>query len=610
MIRSRPKRTVSSNIDYNLKRRKVIKEEDNASPGLKMNTPSAGEFEHENHDGHLETEEGLNKPVVKVQVGGEVVFNEPSISEPINGVTGAPLSALPNERVKKESLWNYKVSREIPVEMEQHYKQALVKDEDKFQEVSSLRSEVTPNDIHAEAREHTAALKRKYNLENRKRGKPDANTAPTVVSLSVKHKRIKAIKDKDSKLFGQNSTANHVHLPEIRGPRKDIENNDFCSACFQTGIFLCCDTCPKSFHFACLNPPLDPDNLPEGDWSCHECRFKQKNPNKTITAKNQRQFLSQHAKVAGVSLFGKLLFQLKSMNSQQFTLTQQIKDTFINVQTGPHGEYQDDNMKEPLTDRQLFNAPYRQSITKSDSYNPDTHFTGPDEQEFLKCYKCKTTKMGTWDHPETERTIMQCDYCSTPWHLDCLPVPRASRKNLGSKWKCPLHAIVPKEKRRLARHQNYISLPLGACNDGDIEIKLDTVPIVANVGKDMQNAWEAGKKYNVIPRVQEHNVKLEFLDKVYKAKQAQRFQEICQQSYFLDKLLYSLPNDEMKPWLYFSLPDTTRKLWDLKELCTVASTELIKEEVSYEEIKQLQLLKKLIESKPKKDVLTFFGLNK
>jgi len=55
-------------------------------------------------------------------------------------------------------------------------------------------------------------------------------------------------------------------------------NDDFCSICHQsTGCFLCCDSCPKSFHFDCFNPPLDKSSIPEGIWECKECRAK-KNP--------------------------------------------------------------------------------------------------------------------------------------------------------------------------------------------------------------------------------------------------------------------------------------------------------------------------------------------
>ncbi|AET41092.1 Rco1p Ecym_7248 [Eremothecium cymbalariae DBVPG len=617
MIRSRPKRTVSNNVDYNLRKSKIIREEDNVGKGLrkaKGQIPSmVGQHEHENREGDIENDikEEESQPVINHKLSGEMVFNEPGISEPVNGVTGIPLSEFPTDRVKKDSLWNVKVDKEIPRDIEARYKQALVTEGKTQEQGSFLRSQVTPNDIHLREREAISSFKRKHSAEFKKNMKQqNISASSNGTSTTSKHKRIKAIKDNDSKLFGQNSTANHAHLPEIRETGNEIENDDFCSSCLQTGIFLCCDTCPKSFHFACLNPPLDPDNLPEGDWSCYECRFKQMNPNKSVMARNEKLFLANNNNMIGKSLFGKLVFQLRSMNSKQFALTQQIKDAFVNVHTGHHGEYQDGNMKEPLTDKQLFNVPYGQSITKFDSYNPDTHLSGIDDQQLLICYKCNMTRMGTWDHPETERLIMRCDYCNTPWHLDCLPVPRASRKNLGSKWRCPLHAMPPNRKRRLNRNQEYISSSLGAPNDGDIEIKLENIPIEANISKDMQKAWNNEKKYNTITQLQEHNVKLEFLDKVYRAKEAQRTHEFHEQSLLIDKLLNSFSNNDTKPWLYFSLPDSMKKIWDFQELCTVASAELTKEEISCDELKQLQLLKKLLESKPRKEVFGFFGFNK
>lgn len=611
MIRSRPKRTVSNNVDYNLKKRKIIKEGKNSESirKTKATPPLQVKCENENQNGSTDTDAGEDvMPVLRVQESGNMVFYEPRISEPINGVTGAPLNELPNDKVKKEALWNIRVNREIPEDIEKLYKQGLKKDNLKQGEISSIRSHVIPKDIHAVSRSAMGAVKRRNKSENTKVDKQNGGRPDGAVILT-KYKRIKAIKDRECKLFGQNSTANNVHLPKIQGPENEIENDDFCSSCLQTGVFLCCDTCPKSFHFACLNPPVDPDNLPSGDWSCYECRFKQRNPNKTTTGKNEKHFMAINSNINGISMFGKLLFQLRSINSKQFVLNQQLKYTFSNVHTGLHGEYQDNNMKEQLTDRQLFSVSHGQSITKFDSYNPDAHFSSVDYQELLKCYKCDTSKMGTWDHPDTERLIMKCDYCQTPWHLDCLPIPRASRKNLGSKWMCPLHTIPPRQKRKLVRHQSYPVMPLGAPNDGDIEIMLDSVPITTNIDKDLQRIWENENKYNSTPMLLENNVKLEFFDKIYKAKHAQSLQEFHQQAYLVDRMLYLGMND-MNSWFYFTLPESKKKLWDFQELCKVANLELSDEILQFEELNQLRLLKQLLESKPKKEVLVFLGLDK
>jgi hypothetical protein len=43
-------------------------------------------------------------------------------------------------------------------------------------------------------------------------------------------------------------------------------NEENCGACGGPGRFLCCEGCPKSFHFTCLDPPIDETDLPEDSW--------------------------------------------------------------------------------------------------------------------------------------------------------------------------------------------------------------------------------------------------------------------------------------------------------------------------------------------------------
>nr|8I3F_B Chain B, RCO1 isoform 1 [Saccharomyces cerevisiae] len=118
------------------------------------------------------------------------------------------------------------------------------------------------------------------------------------------------------------------------------ENEDFCSACNQSGSFLCCDTCPKSFHFLCLDPPIDPNNLPKGDWHCNECKFKIFINNSMATLKKiESNFIKQNN---NVKIFAKLLFNIDSHNPKQFQLPNYIKETFPAVKTGSRGQYSDE----------------------------------------------------------------------------------------------------------------------------------------------------------------------------------------------------------------------------------------------------------------------------
>ena len=45
-----------------------------------------------------------------------------------------------------------------------------------------------------------------------------------------------------------------------------LGNNDYCEACGGAGKLLCCEACPRSFHFECLNPPINEEDIPTDSW--------------------------------------------------------------------------------------------------------------------------------------------------------------------------------------------------------------------------------------------------------------------------------------------------------------------------------------------------------
>lgn len=55
------------------------------------------------------------------------------------------------------------------------------------------------------------------------------------------------------------------------------QNHDVCDSCGETGQFLCCDACPNAFHFTCVEPPMDSDDVAKlkEKWYCTECELKQ-----------------------------------------------------------------------------------------------------------------------------------------------------------------------------------------------------------------------------------------------------------------------------------------------------------------------------------------------
>ncbi|KNE59284.1 hypothetical protein AMAG_03591 [Allomyces macrogynus ATCC 38327] len=67
--------------------------------------------------------------------------------------------------------------------------------------------------------------------------------------------------------------ARYLQCTTTRRGNDDIVNQDTCFSCGTDGHLLCCEGCPRSFHLICLDPPLDPEIAPDGEWFCRECAF-------------------------------------------------------------------------------------------------------------------------------------------------------------------------------------------------------------------------------------------------------------------------------------------------------------------------------------------------
>jgi len=105
-----------------------------------------------------------------------------------------------------------------------------------------------------------------------------------------------------------------------QGDRAD--NQDFCSACSGNGYLVCCDGCVRSFHFTCLDPPLNHIAPLDEPWFCYIC-------------------LAESAPASRLSngLFAALLSCVQKKNPTAFILPEEVRDYFEGVQTGEDGEY-------------------------------------------------------------------------------------------------------------------------------------------------------------------------------------------------------------------------------------------------------------------------------
>jgi hypothetical protein len=108
------------------------------------------------------------------------------------------------------------------------------------------------------------------------------------------------------------------------------DNFDTCSAFSGSGTLLCCDGCPRSFHFACCDPPIHPDNPPAGEWLCVVCEPKPPPP-------------ASESRVRKGGIFAALLPVLDKQSPIAFALPSEYREYFEGVKTGDDGEFEATN---------------------------------------------------------------------------------------------------------------------------------------------------------------------------------------------------------------------------------------------------------------------------
>ncbi|KAK9451190.1 uncharacterized protein V1518DRAFT_412793 [Limtongia smithiae] len=285
-------------------------------------------------------------------------------------------------------------------------------------------------------------------------------------------------------------------------------NDDFCSACGGPGRFLCCDGCPRSFHFTCTDPPYDEDNLPEGAWFCKNCYAKRHPP-----------------PLPPRGLFSELFQQLDLRNPSCFALPKELRERYEGVTTSDFGEYQDvDDMKPRRINRSGFQE------------EPDPFKLTDKNGRAILCYKCGKSALH-------ERRIISCDYCPLYWHLDCLDPPMSSIPTSARKWQCPNHIGRDLVQRRRLRNSKVVNVALrrGFLNNGDIEVEDESED--EEIGPESEvlvkptllhflNEWEENpfkktafarramvesevvERDGVVYKLPERGIVLDFLDKV------------------------------------------------------------------------------------------------
>ncbi|XP_020384570.2 nuclear body protein SP140-like protein isoform X1 [Rhincodon typus] len=68
------------------------------------------------------------------------------------------------------------------------------------------------------------------------------------------------------------------------------ENDDECSVCNDGGEMICCDECPRAFHYLCHVPSLSPDLSSSENFICTFCKMDRLSSNKTRAMVSSSEF--------------------------------------------------------------------------------------------------------------------------------------------------------------------------------------------------------------------------------------------------------------------------------------------------------------------------------
>ena len=237
-------------------------------------------------------------------------------------------------------------------------------------------------------------------------------------------------------------------------------------------MFVCCETCPRSFHFVCAEPPVDEENLSQVDhWYCKSCTANMQPPPR-----------------APDGPFKLLIDSVRRMNPVSFSVPEEIRRYFEGVSwNASTGDYVDTReMKHTRgrgADVDLFRV------------------KNGDEGDTILCHVCAKSAL--------HGPIITCDFCPLSWHLDCLNPPMTHPLPPTKRWMCPAHAeYLMQKNRKIGRYQHYITLTDPALkNDGDIEVVLDE-----HFPPDPQ----IDRRRRITYKIPERSIKFKFLQKLGK----------------------------------------------------------------------------------------------
>ncbi|TPX65945.1 hypothetical protein SpCBS45565_g04785 [Spizellomyces sp. 'palustris'] len=231
---------------------------------------------------------------------------------------------------------------------------------------------------------------------------------------------------------------------------KTQHNDDHCSACLGRGRLLCCDSCPRAFHFHCVEEGFESvEDVPEESWECRTCRAKKRRVALGMSKKGKKPrqslppFSVTHTTKTGI--FDPLLQALDGMNPRVFELPREITTSFENVFAHPiTGAYVDTREIEVARHSKSLKPSRKGIVTGAGTAVGEGPIETRRPGELHCCFKCGKTGLkiiqtsflsshsvpqprSCIGRPQAVRTeLVKCDYCPLYWHLDCLDPPLTS----------------------------------------------------------------------------------------------------------------------------------------------------------------------------------------
>ncbi|XP_068678746.1 PHD finger protein 12-like isoform X2 [Montipora foliosa] len=200
-------------------------------------------------------------------------------------------------------------------------------------------------------------------------------------------------------------------------------NNDNCDSCGEGGDLLCCDRCPCAFHLTCCDPPLEEDDIPDGEWLCNECKATPKE-DQDCKGKDQSKMEDDNTEdLSSTSIkdlenskpespFSTLVKMTTGRNPTTFTLPPELKcNTF----------FPGDRKRKNSTEERAF--PVKNGKRNGDE---EEHTIPPGRL----CFACSRS--------ELIGELVHCDFCPLAFHMDCLNPPLTTVPS--GMWMCPNHA--------------------------------------------------------------------------------------------------------------------------------------------------------------------------